>query len=65
MPASKAQMKAVAKYQKSHYDDVKIRVPKGKREEIKERLTALGYDSLNSFAYQAFIEKLEREEGKR
>ena len=29
MPASKAQQKAVAKYMKNNYDEIKIRVNKG------------------------------------
>ena len=36
MPASKAQQKAVAKYMKNNYDDIKIRVPKGTREQLQE-----------------------------
>lgn len=32
---SKAQQKAVAKYMKNNYDEIKVRVEKGKREIIK------------------------------
>lgn len=35
MPASKAQQKAVAKYMKNNYDELKIRVPKGEKDKIK------------------------------
>lgn len=31
MPASKAQQRAVAKYMAANYDELKIRVPKGRR----------------------------------
>ena len=31
MPASKAQQRAVAKYMAANYDEIKIRVPKGRR----------------------------------
>ena len=40
-PASKAQQKAVAKYMKANYDEIKIRVSKGK----KETITCLLYTS--------------------
>jgi len=35
-PASKAQQKAVSKYMKENYDSILVRVPKGKKEVIKE-----------------------------
>ena len=31
MPASKAQQRAVAKYMAANYDEIKVRVPKGRR----------------------------------
>ena len=34
MPASKAQQKAVAKYMAANYDELKVRVPKGRRAEF-------------------------------
>lgn len=45
---SKAQMNAVAKYTKANYDELKIRVPKGQKEEIKEYADSLG-KSVNQF----------------
>lgn len=42
-------------------DDIKIRVPKGRREELKEDVKALGYTSFNSFVVEAIEEKIERE----
>ena len=35
MPASKAQQRAVSRYMKENYDVYQIRMPKGKKEEIK------------------------------
>lgn len=35
MPASKAQQKAVAKYMKQNYDEIKIRVKKGTKEALQ------------------------------
>ena len=32
MPASKAQQKAVAKYMKTNYDELKVLIPKGEKE---------------------------------
>lgn len=61
MPVSEAQQKAVNKYLKNTFDDIKTRVPKGKREEYKEKARLLGYDSFNSFVIQAIEEKIERE----
>lgn len=58
MPVSEAQQKAVNKYLRNNFDDIKIRVPKGKREEYKEAAKAAGYDSFNGFAIEAIEEKL-------
>ena len=63
MPVSKANQRAVAKYEKAHYDDVRIRVPKGRREEIKTHATING-ESLNSFVNRAIDETMERDSGK-
>lgn len=45
---SKAQMNAVAKYTKANYDEIKIRVPKGQKEDIKNYADSLG-KSINQF----------------
>ena len=60
MPVSEAQQKAVNKYLKSNFDDIKIRVPKGKRDEYKEAVKKAGYNSFNGFAIEAIEEKLAR-----
>ena len=61
MAYSEASKNATMKYMKKNLDDIKTRVPKGKREEYKTDAAALGYSSLNNFVVQAIEEKLERE----
>ncbi len=61
-PASKAQQKAVAKYMKTNYDEIKVRVPKGKREIIKSVADSEG-KSLNGFINEAINEKLSADKG--
>ena len=56
MPVSEAQQKAVNKYLRNTFDDIKTRVPKGKREEYKTK-----YNSFNNFVIMAIEEKIERE----
>lgn len=60
-PVSKAQQKAVAKYMKNNYDEVKVRMPKGKKDKIKEHAKNQG-ESLNSFVNKAIDEKIERDD---
>ncbi len=48
MPATKAQQKAVSKYMKKNYDVFQIRMPKGKKDKIKEFAESKG-ESLNGF----------------
>lgn len=61
MAVSKAQQEAVNRYLSKTFDDIKLRVPKGKRDEYKKKVSELGYDSFNSFMISALDEKLERE----
>ena len=58
MPVSKAQQRAVTKYMKENYDEIKLRVPKGKKEEIQTRAAADGL-SVNAWIGQAIEEKLQ------
>ena len=58
-PASKAQQKAVAKYMKNNYDELKIRVPKGRKEAIQAAASTQG-ESLNGFVTTAIDERIER-----
>lgn len=60
MPASKAQQKAVAKYMKNNYDEIKIRVPKGKKESIQNYAACKG-ESLNAFINRAINQVMEKE----
>ena len=48
MPTSKANQRAVAKYMKNNYEEVKVRVKKGEREIIKKYAESLG-ESTNEF----------------
>ena len=60
MPASKANQKAVAKYMKANYDDIKVRVPKGERDIIKAHAEKAG-ESVNGYIKKAVDERIERE----
>lgn len=60
-PASKAQQKAVAKYMKNNYDELKVRVPKGKKEQIKSAAESSG-KSLNGYINEAIDEKMQAEQ---
>ncbi|MBO7310633.1 MAG: hypothetical protein J6U86_04500 [Clostridia bacterium] len=60
MPASKANQKAVAKYMKANYDDIKVRAPKGKRDLIQAH-AKLQNESTNAFINRAIDETIERD----
>ena len=60
MPASKAQQKAVAKYMKDNYDEIKVRVPKGRKAELQAYAERRG-ESLNGFIGRAIEEQLTRD----
>lgn len=60
MPASKAQQKAVAKYMKNNYDEIKVRVSKGNKDIIKAHAESKG-ESLNGFVNRAIDETMERD----
>lgn len=47
-------------YRKTKYEDLRVRVPKGIKEEIKAFVATTG-KSLNSFINEAIDEKIERE----
>lgn len=44
MPVTKAQQRAVGKYEKENYDKVLLRLPKGNREKIKGPRPAEGHE---------------------
>lgn len=60
MPVSKANQRAVAKYMKANYDDIKVRTPKGKRKLIQEHAKSHG-ESANEFINRAINETMERD----
>lgn len=59
-PASKAQQKAVAKYMKSNYDEIKVRVDKGQKTDIQTHAQERK-ESLNKFINRAIAETMERD----
>jgi len=60
IPASKAQQKAVSKYMKENYDEIKVRVDKGRKAEIKAHADSRG-ESVNGFINRAIDETMERD----
>lgn len=62
MPASKAQQRAVSKYMRENYDVYQIRMPKGRKAEIKAHAEARG-ESVNGFITRAIDETIERDQG--
>lgn len=60
MAISKANQRAVAKYVKKNYDDIKVRAPKGKRQIIQEYAEKRG-ESVNSFINRAIDEAMDRD----
>lgn len=60
MPVSKAQQKAVSKYMKENYDELKARIPKGQKEIIKAHAEAQG-ESLNAFINRAITYTMEQD----
>lgn len=57
---SKAQQKAVSKYMKENYDEIKVRVDKGRKAEIKAHADIQG-ESVNAFISRAIVETMERD----
>lgn len=60
MAVSKAQQKAVAKYEKENYDKILVRMMKGRKEEIQTHAQAQG-ESVNAFINRAITETMERD----
>ena len=60
MAVSKAQQRAVNKYVKNNYDEIKLRMPKGKKEIIQEHASDHG-ESLNAFINRAIDEAMQRD----
>ena len=64
MPVPKCNQKAVAKYVKNHYDELKLRVPKGEKEKIKAHAEKHDGGSVNAFIQRAIAETIERDNKK-
>lgn len=60
MAVSKAQQKAVAKYMKNNYEEIKVRVHKGQKEVIKAHADKQG-ESVNGFVKRAISETMQRD----
>ena len=63
MTISKAQMKAVAKYTKENYDSIQLRVPKGRKDEIRTHAEAHN-ESVNGFITRAIDETIASDNAK-
>lgn len=61
MAVSKAQQKAVTKYMKENYDEVKVRMPKGQKEVLKAHADRHDGGSVNAFINRAITEAMERD----
>lgn len=61
MATSKAQQKATAKYMKNNYDEIKTRVPKGRKAEIQAAAEKQG-ESLNAYVIGAVEKRMEAEQ---
>ena len=57
---TQAQNKATQKYIKNNYDSVMLRMPKGKKEQIKAHAESQG-ESRNGFVNRAIDETIDRE----
>ncbi len=61
MTATKAQQRAVNKYMKENYDEIKVRTDKGKKEKIKAHAESRG-ESVNAFINRAIDETMGRDQ---
>ena len=61
MAVSKAQQRAVNKYVKSNYDEVKLRMPKGKKDVIQAHAAQQG-ESVNAYINRAIDEGMQRDD---
>lgn len=59
---SDANRRAVAKYKKENYDQIQLRVPKGKREVIKAHADKHDGGSVNAFINRAITNQMEQDE---
>lgn len=50
----------ITEYNRKNYDDIKIRVPAGQRDEIKKQALEKGYKSLNAYILDLIKKDKER-----
>lgn len=62
MAVTKAQQKAVAKYMKNNYDEIKVRVAKGTKELIQSAAAAKG-ETINGYIKAAIKAKIKADTG--
>ena len=63
MSPTDAQRRAIAKWQKEKVEEIKFRVPKGKKAIIRDYAEKCG-ESVNSFLNRAVVETMERDKKK-
>lgn len=63
MAYTEAHKRAYKKWQSEKVDDLRIRVPKGQREVIREHATSQG-EAINAFVLRAIAETMERDKSK-
>lgn len=59
-PVTETHKKYTAEYVKAHYDDLKVRIKKGKKEQVQEHAAACG-ESMNAFINRAIDETMQRD----
>ena len=64
MPVSEARRRANDKWLKERVEEVKFRVPKGKKEIIQQHVAQTG-ESVNAFLNRAVDEAMERDNSKK
>lgn len=57
MPATKAQQKAVNKYMKNNYDNLRIVIPKGQKVTVEAAAKAAG-ESINQYTQKALLARM-------
>ncbi len=63
MAPTEAQKRAIEKWNREKVDDLRIRVPKGQREVIREHAASQG-ETINAFVFRAISETIERDNNK-
>ena len=57
MPTTKAQQKAVNKYMKNNYDNLRIVIPKGQKATVEAAAKAAG-ESINQYTQKALLMRM-------